>query len=350
MNTETVERKKEKKLDRNHWMCRVQKYTFGIDAPTFYMGYCPFFWMTWLAVIAFLPVAIVKNLVRPIDKAYDFVFREPTQKLVAKRKEVKLQKELVQEPPLSIIAEIFRHEDLQGVNWAELVPDTKVFDEVKHDVFFCPSVRSFDVAASYVRFLIANPNFIAENGERAVQEVEARRLARQAAEEREQELARKRHERAERRRKFFNKVARKISICGPLIFKILIPAVIIAAGLFVLSLLGYLMAKVPLIAYVQGFLLVNALAIAFLSGKLFCSAISIWLENRERSGKDSIGDKLGEILEWVFTHIEKSWEWVKDVAFNIIDFTATTVSVSYKQECPMIIWGDETGPIEKRKK
>lgn len=30
-------RKKEKRIDRNHWMCRIQKFTFDIDATSFYM-------------------------------------------------------------------------------------------------------------------------------------------------------------------------------------------------------------------------------------------------------------------------------------------------------------------------
>jgi hypothetical protein len=65
MNTTEIERKKEKKLDRSHWMCRIQKFAFNIDASTFYMGYCPFFWMTWLALLVSPFVALFNFITIP---------------------------------------------------------------------------------------------------------------------------------------------------------------------------------------------------------------------------------------------------------------------------------------------
>jgi hypothetical protein len=61
-----TERKKQKGINPNHWMCRIQKTVFNIDAPSFYMGYCPFFWMTWVAIVAFIPAMIWRYTVIPL--------------------------------------------------------------------------------------------------------------------------------------------------------------------------------------------------------------------------------------------------------------------------------------------
>ena len=68
MNTTVVEPKKEKKLDRNHWMCRLQKYVFNIDAEKTYFGFCPLFWMSWLALICLPSVFVAQKLLLPIFK------------------------------------------------------------------------------------------------------------------------------------------------------------------------------------------------------------------------------------------------------------------------------------------
>jgi len=46
MNTE---RKYRKQINKDGWMCSVQKWSFGKRTPTF-VGYCPFFWFTWLCI------------------------------------------------------------------------------------------------------------------------------------------------------------------------------------------------------------------------------------------------------------------------------------------------------------
>lgn len=59
MNTEP-QRKYRKKVNRNGWMARVQRYVTGREPR--YMGYCPFFWMTWLC-LAGAPFVALKRAV-----------------------------------------------------------------------------------------------------------------------------------------------------------------------------------------------------------------------------------------------------------------------------------------------
>src|ERR1039458_9902820 len=53
MNTE---RKYRKPLNRNGWMAKLQRICLG-KTPNF-VGYCPFFWLTWICVL-FFPVFMV---------------------------------------------------------------------------------------------------------------------------------------------------------------------------------------------------------------------------------------------------------------------------------------------------
>lgn len=44
------ERKYRKRINPDHWMVKVQKFTWGSKTPDF-VGYCPFFWFTWFSLV-----------------------------------------------------------------------------------------------------------------------------------------------------------------------------------------------------------------------------------------------------------------------------------------------------------
>lgn len=63
-NMNNTERKYRKPVNTNGWMRKLQKWTWGDSTPNF-VGYCPFFWFTWLSVLV-MPITLIRKIVAAI--------------------------------------------------------------------------------------------------------------------------------------------------------------------------------------------------------------------------------------------------------------------------------------------
>lgn len=319
-------RKKEKRIDKNHWMSKLQKYTFNIDAHKFYMGYCPFFWMSWLALLCVPFVFIWKTFMdfifRPINKKLDDFSEER-----AKVKEVKLE-ELEKVPLIPCdqmlvdFHEWYENHTHEELLKSILVNDGNYFKKLYECFYF-----NFRNRIRLKLWFEANPDWRETHYPQAVENVKKLKEAR----EKYQEKKRLREVR-------LNKLACKASTVGSLLVKILIPVLALGViyGLYLLTMLAIAnatMDHVIGVLIVLGMILVVTLGIFFC--KLFFSWLSSVLSNRECKEKK---EKL--------VRTKKVFKVIK----TAVSFVVETIKFTYKRECPMIIWGEETGKIEKRNK
>lgn len=311
MNTDDDLRKKEKKLDCSHWMCRVQKYTFGIDAPSFYSGYCPFFWMTWVCVLM-SPFAFFWNVaLKPIGRVLNKIGDD-----VVSRKEASTKRLL--ETPLQpsaadflALERYYRHDK----------PD---IDYSSNDVFHSLDRSSVD-AIRIALWLNQNKDW--------------RNTHLPAAHQWKIEMN-KRKEAANNRKHKIRKIGNVVSVCGSTVFKGLIPALIAA-----LSYVAYLgIYWVCSVVTLNAFLIALGIVLAGLTVGLVTHVVFDVLHNirMNRMSKPTEPKPVYEGPRW--------YEPIVDGISNGFAFIRDTVRMTYKKECPMIIWGDETGKIQKRAK
>jgi hypothetical protein len=312
MSTSQVEPKKEKRIDRNHWMSRIQKFSFGIDAPTFYRGYCPFFWMTWAAVPAAPVVALAKIASVPLAWLWDqtttpvIEYREVSRKTLL---ETPLQPSFVQFYRIQYLDE----HDLTAPEFTYTGVTSSHIDAKRMEVWFTQ-----------------NPNWKVTHLPQALAQYDLY-LAEEA----------KAAEAAKARTLRFRKVSNTMSLCGSVVFKWLIPLMILSA----IGTVGVGVTKLIMTTSLASFLFAGSL-LAFIGAGvtliyLICSFIQIYRE---------IGQARRQVV-----NTEPNWFWRTLIVFaegffNACSFLKETVQMTYKAECPMIIWGEETGPIEKRAK
>lgn len=315
MNTTKVERKKEKKLNREHWMCRIQKFSFNIDAPTFYMGYCPFFWMTWLALLVSPIVAVFRIVTLPTLWAWNRVSAIFVEKREISRTKLR---EIPLEPSW-----------LQMLNLEYMSPTGLS----EFDIYYARISRERTDCARIALWLSQNPAWkkthlpAAKAKKKQIQEAEA---ARKAA--------------ARKREKTLRKVNAGASLCGSFIFKILIPTAILAA----VSVVFYGLYQAALAITLVGTLWV-AYHVAFISAALMSFYLLfnfLTIVKDIRDSKKTIVAEDEDSPGVLFRTLSK----IGECFANSFEFIRDTVYITYKQECPLIIWGTETGPIQKRNK
>ena len=308
-DTEDV-RKKEKKINREHWMCRIQMYTFGIDAPTFYMGYCPFFWMTWVCVLM-SPFALLWNVVlKPVCS-----YGERLSSVAREKRESSLQ--ALYETPLQ-------------PSHFQLLDLSTYYRNEKVDAYFTSEVRNaIGHNASWINikritvWLNVNPDW------RTTFLPDAKAWL-------EEQI--KKEEASRERAKNLRKIGNVASVCGSTVFKGIIPAVILVAAYYIYRLLSYVVTNISL----QDFVL--ALTLLF-SAAAFVIAVPIII--------DLIKVISGSLRRRKSVTIEEKDSWyvgMLNAIGNAFTFVKDTVRMTYKQECPLIIWGDETGSITRRDK
>jgi hypothetical protein len=311
MNTEEDIRKKEKKLDRNHWMCRVQKYTFGIDAPTFYMGYCPFFWMTWLALLLFPILALSRltyagfsRIILPLNVGVNKI----NTKIASNRESTPLK-------PLDSMLIDIAMDYKEGEEFESLLNryETSVLTwKVRTALWFR---QNPDWRNTYL------PAAIASVEEKLLKEEELQRIK-------------------EKRRAARRKLANQTSLCGKFLFKTLIPIIMAFAVYYVYLGLIYVFSHISLLDVTRIFTIGAFMIAGYYIARILFSFFTIVIFN-ERTG-DSVAvaiNKFTESLVKVNSGIGSMFEFLRD-----------TVLFTYKAECPMIIWGEETGKIVKREK
>lgn len=320
MNTSEIERKKQKKLDKSHWMCRIQKYTFGIDAPNYYMGYCPFFWMTWVCLL-FSPIALLyKALLKPILVRLDKFFEGRRKvKYITRQEYLKTPLEPTQRQLVRIAAMVSKDRlstlKREGGDWAFVIS-------------YYTSMSDYDTATRLGVWFRENPNW-------AKTHLPA---AKKFVEEQDKKLADIKL--LPPPKWTMKNVVKVASLCGSLVFKILIPCVILVCAVGIYFGIAYIAAHITLaiVACTIAWLLSGAAAFV-----LFCILHSIydqWQTARDKRKREEYRNRKYE--EPV---VAKRPGFIS----NLFTFIKDTIAITYKQECPLIIWGDETGSIEKRK-
>lgn len=343
MNTE-VERKKEKKLDRTHWMCRIQKYSFGIDAPTFYSGYCPFFWMTWLALLC-APVVMG-------GKAISF-FWDKFEALCSSHMSDDEKKADIA-PPVPLRAE----------PKVKVIKPAKPSDETIR--CFAQTIRAymnqFEPRAISDWYRSAALNSMCSSRDPKYSRVLAWFEANLDNWEAEAEAAEKRlaveHERwlarraaREERKKNWNKIACKASVFGRMIARVLLVGLagVLAFGLFK----GGVWVVANLAQSLTFLFGATIVGISVIALARTIKWIARWWSRIDFSWLESKVNAAGPKAEAVGAFFCKGLDgigWLFGAIAEIGSFLLKTVKLTYKAECPMIIWGDETGPIEKRSK
>lgn len=324
MNTTDEDiRKKEKKLDRNHWMCRIQKYTFNIDAPTFYMGYCPFFWMTWVSLLALPVVFICKTFYKFSSSRINPVLNHMEQRKM--KHKTNLMK-IPLEPSWEIILSVYN-----------VYP--KCHGSVDRDIEIANYIDFSSnriIAERYRQWFLQNPNW------RDTHVSKAREARKEYFEriQRENEKAKLRRLKREARSR---KLASMASFCGRGLFKILIPSAIITLGVSVYYGLCKLFAMMTLQGVIGAFVIVCSLFSLALFIKIAIDFFSTVVFTR------SLSDKIRSLLFPIFGDDGIAFK-VFDAIRNFFSFARDTVKFTYKAECPLIVWGEETGNITRRKK
>jgi hypothetical protein len=319
-NTEDI-RKKEKKLNREHWMCRVQMYTFGIDAPNYYMGYCPFFWMTWVSLlvlpIVFLGKTFVKLtsiLIRPVTRYID---------TRAKAREAELIKTPL-EPTYNTILDVYgvfgKDDFVLGLDGQKIT-----LEDYSRLIFCYDYVRD----ERFRLWFLQNPNWRDTHLEKA-------RAERQRVEGEERERRKKREARN-------RKLSNVAGLCGRGLFKLLIPTVIIALGALAYYCIIKLCSVVELADVVLVFSIIGFIVAGFLACRILGDFLSTFVFT------EPVKDKISRVLGRIFDD-GGICDGLTNKIRNVREFIIDTVALTYKAECPLILWGDETGNITRRNK
>ena len=323
-NTEDI-RKKEKKLSRDHWMCRIQKYAFDIDAPSYYMGYCPFFWMTWVAVVLFPIIYVGRVCAKHLVKFNDYLDSKskPIRNAITKSADPFRPLQPTHEE-LCLIAdyldefEQYRDNEKCG---GSLFAFLSIYVDVRSYTYKCSRRIS--------RWFDENPNW-QETHLPIAREYEKKLAAeRKLAEEREKQKALRRR-----------KVSNYTSICGKFLFKIIIPILIGALAFIVYKLLALAYATITLFAVLTLLLGLILAGIGYYLTLIICDFLKSFV----------LTDKTADTFCGVMGRITDSLGCIGNMIKSVYAFIVDTVKLTYKAECPMIIWGEETGKITRREK
>lgn len=322
-------------------MCRIQKYSFGIDAPTFYTGYCPFFWMTWLALLASPFVLAWKILAHLAGLTWDNLesHLEAREKRKAERNDQVPKPVRAVKPPPRIFEYMVEARDEYNVH-----PDY-----LSKWVFEYCGLRGFWKwrRHAYQQWFEENPRETWEADYNAA----AERLLKEQKEAREEykRIQQARKDRAER----LKRMACRASVVGRGIARIAVFLAIacilywiIIGGIWATNNPGVLLAyTIKTAAFIAATITVSL--ILFVIGKW-------WREYDPSPLLESLGrfqspaERTCKVIGWPFQTGWKALLATGRAISNAAVFLATTIKLTYKAECPMIVWGEENTPIQKR--
>jgi hypothetical protein len=289
------------------------------------MGYCPFFWMTWVSLIVFPIVFVGKTLFKLTSIPVKPVFKALSDREKAKMDELS---KIPLEPSFYVILDVYR-----------VFGDVNSFIDDYDEEITIKSCGVWVFGGEFKgerirQWFIKNPNWRDTHLEKA--RIEYKEWA-DRTERKQKEDTELRNRRDARNRK----LSATASMCGRGLFKVIIPTLIL--GLAVLTYYG--VAKLVSMITLQGFFGAIALMFAgiasYFAMKIFLDFLFTFVFT------DNVKDKISTMFEKILGHggiydkfigrIHDAWFFVKD-----------TVALTYKAECPLIQWGDETGKITKR--
>lgn len=288
-----TERKYCKKVNTNGWMARLQLWAFDIDASEKYVGYCPFFWMTWVCLLC-APFILILKIGESI---FDF-FSEASSTYFSKDLPSKANNITYEIPYDFVIHNMYLSKKNSEDSWEEY-------------------------AEKYKEWIAANPTWWEDYHK--CEELKEKQKQREQAFQQRKEL-------------IINKLSN--------IIKFLVKPILILSILLVAFLIYKLVFILPWLAIgkfvgTQGILIASILALLFV-GKL----IAKWIGSAFNFINRNIEDKPTKVV------CETKEPGAISKGFHLIGtffgFIFETIKMTYKKECPLIEWGEESGKITKR--
>jgi hypothetical protein len=310
MSTE-VKRKKKKPLNNQHWMARVQKFAFGIDCEKKYTGYCPFFWATWSAILL-LPFILIG---RGIFAVLEFVWKNTFTKFIEPKLEARRKrKDEADNSPV-------KPNDKDLIRAYDFIKKQKEKNEFceKSIFYFFYNNFGWRYAERVESWFRENPDWVEKELPSAQKRYET--LLIELEEQRKQDLARE---------KKIQEIKEKISNFCKIFVKPAIFASCVGAAFLIYKAVFWLYTNISWKIVAQ------AVFDFVWNYSLFVMAIVLGLILLKKAlGK--YGEKYIAVpLCWILNCIGEGFSFLKQ-----------TIVMTYKKECPLIIWGEETGPIQK---
>jgi MoaA/NifB/PqqE/SkfB family radical SAM enzyme len=302
-----VKRKKKKPLNNQHWMARVQKFAFGIDCEKKYTGYCPFFWATWSAILL-LPFILIG---RGVFAVLEFVWKNTFTKFIEPKIEARRKrKDEADNSPL-------KPDDKDLIKIAKFVKENQFKESNIFEYFYF--VYSYTQATRILNWFKENTNWLENELPSAKERYES--LLAQLEEQRKQDSARE---------KKIEEIKEKISNFCKIFVK---PAIFVAC-------VG------------AAFLIYKGIFWLYfnLQWKVIAQMVFDFVWNYSLY---AVGAVVGIILlkkllgEYGEKYIAFPIFRVFEICGEAYSFLKQTIVMTYKKECPLIIWGEETGPIQK---
>lgn len=329
-------KKKEKPLSPDDIRCRAIRYVFNIDPQTYFRGLCPLHW-TGILAMGLSPVVYVG---RKVGKLLDGVTNPLTPIIKNYEKtrvfSVEEKRKMPLQPPMNLIVELGN--EIKKYNSTEKVQLS--------DILVSRALRGNNIttkAHRYAAWFKENPDWLDTYYVEAKQIIDEHKIAATAA-----------RKQKELREAKFRKLTNQASSIGTIIFKILIPVIVVIVlfglwgfGVLLFGLIASLFAMVTLKGIISFLIALGGclvIAVALFFGIRTISAIITNFMDKRHDKKQSLDQDVS--IDTGPSIFEKSW----DVVCLSFAFVLETIRMTYKAECPMIVWGDETKPIQKRNK
>lgn len=253
-------RKKQKRISRDSWRSKIQAYSFGIDPPTFYTGYCPFFWMIGPAIII-SPFVFICRFLLKIWNRFDAMLNWSSSHFADIREMKK---------------EALANTSLRPSNLIILgIGGWKDFGDYTDE----------DVQASRISYVFCIDHMRARQYAKWFEEnlfwYEDYYPAVKAAVLKEKEDMRKRNEILERRKERFRKISNKFSLCMSIIFKIVFPILLTFVAFCFVGLLISLASTVTLTGALSAFIVICAAAALIITCAISIDGIRTFLSYRK---------------------------------------------------------------------
>lgn len=288
-----IERKYRKQVNTNGWERKLQKWTWGRKTPDF-VGYCPFFWFTWLTLFV-LPVTLVW-------KCLEFLFGLGLAIVVSS-----IPKNWVTRP--SDMALVQFYEAVQEFGMEAVLEESETWEDV-------------------LPWILANPDW-----ENCVKRIIARN-------ERQAERRARKHPKRDASMKWVANHSGKIVV--PII------VIVVAAGVYFIAPAAWKALKV-IVSLILGITWANIIfAAKVAAGGVALTLIAwatVWVISRVYAGLVQCPkepEKIGGLY--------KTGDAIGRVVFTALEFLVDTIETLYTRECPLIEWGDHNEPIERIEK
>ena len=309
-------------------MARVQKSVLGIDCEQTYNGYCPFFWVTWLCVLL-LPFSFSVGWVNAKRAKVWRAFEGLVDKYFPEKPYLYKAPEKVPYVPSAYVIiqleKFLEREKERGggeIDWFMFTYD------------FCNLHYSTN-PSEVEKWVEENPTW------RETILPAAKKKWKAMEEEREAEVKAIK-DKSDKRLVFVTKVSK--------IGQFIVKPILVAVALAVVALIYWVGSVVVAnwTAIWQIFLLTGAVIAIFVG--IVCGIVFL---TQFLKGNKTVGRVAFTVLDFFGRRFDRFAKTIKKVSKAIAEgfkFLAQTVSMAYKAECPLIIWGDTTEKIQKNAK